>query len=183
MGLPALKIEDLPRYTYEDYARWEGRWEIIRGIPYAMVPAPVMKHQRLSMRISFQLERLLARCPLCQTYPTIDWQITEDTVVQPDLLVVCGDYEEREKLLVPPVLVIEILSPSTARKDRGLKYQLYEEAGVRYYCIVDPETDSADIFEMNNKNFQPVEPFEGSKITFDLEPCTIAFDFGDVFAQ
>lgn len=42
----ALKIEDLPHYTYDDYAQWEGRWEIIEGVPYAMSPAPTIKHQQ-----------------------------------------------------------------------------------------------------------------------------------------
>ncbi len=44
MAKPALKMEDLPHYTYDEYVQWEGRWELIRGIPVAMVPMPVMKH-------------------------------------------------------------------------------------------------------------------------------------------
>ena len=42
MSTAALKVEDLPHYTYDDYVQWEGRWELIKGIPFAMVPAPVM---------------------------------------------------------------------------------------------------------------------------------------------
>jgi len=56
MRYSTLKIEDLPHYTYDDYVQWEGRWEIINGIPYAMVPAPGRKHQRLSVKIAAQLE-------------------------------------------------------------------------------------------------------------------------------
>ena len=56
MGLVALKNEDLPHYTYDDYVQWEGRWEIINGIPYAMYPAPSKKHQRVSLKIARQLE-------------------------------------------------------------------------------------------------------------------------------
>jgi hypothetical protein len=47
MGITALRIEDLPHYTYDDYVQWEGNWEIINGIPYAMSPAPSKKHQQL----------------------------------------------------------------------------------------------------------------------------------------
>jgi Uma2 family endonuclease len=179
----ALKIEDLPHYTYEDYARWEGRWEIINGIPYAMSPTPTKKHQRLSHKIAFQLERLLEHCPRCKAYLPVDWQITDDTVVQPDNFVVCDENGEDEKLVVPPVLVFEILSPSTSRNDRILKYQLYQEAGVKYYCIVDPETNSAEVFIIRNSEYEKLDEFKEGKITFDLGPCSIAFDFAVLFLK
>jgi hypothetical protein len=50
MSAVALKLEDLPHYTYDDYLQWEGRWELIRGIPFAMVPAPVIRHQDLCLK-------------------------------------------------------------------------------------------------------------------------------------
>jgi Uma2 family endonuclease len=181
MGLAALKTEDLPHYTYEDYAQWEGRWEIIHGIPYAMVPAPAMNHQRISNKIAFQLEALLQDCPKCNAYLPVDWLITEDTVVQPDNIVVCGDYIEEEKLTIPPVLVFEILSPSTTRKDRVIKYMLYQEAGVKYYCIVDPENKSAEVFTLKTEKFEQIKNLQDGKMRFDLGPCTIAFDFATIF--
>ena len=183
MDLSALKFEELPHYTYDDYTQWEGQWEIIKGIPYAMTPSPVMKHQRLSLKIASQLDDLLEECEHCAVYEAIDWQIEEDTVLRPDVLVVCGGYIEREKLLVPPVLVFEILSPSTSRKDRGLKYRLYQDAGVKYYCLVDPEIDSAEVFTLNADNYRKMEPFKDGKVTFDFDKCIIAFDFGKVFGK
>ena len=183
MGLTALQMEDLPHYTYDDYVQWEGKWEIIKGIPYAMTPSPSKKHQMLSLEIAFQLKQLLSLCKHCQIYQTIDWQIIEDTVVQPDVLVVCGDNPEDVKLSTPPVLVFEILSPSTARKDRGLKYQLYQDAGVTYYCIVDPETKSAEVFILRENKYKETDDFFGGKITFNLGPCSIAFDFGELFKR
>ena len=51
MVISALRIEDLPHYTYDDYVQWEGRWELINGIPYAMTPAPSVKHQLISQNI------------------------------------------------------------------------------------------------------------------------------------
>ncbi|MFC2155473.1 Uma2 family endonuclease [Acidobacteriota bacterium] len=181
MNFAALPLEDLPHYTYDDYAQWEGRWEIIKGIPYAMVPMPKKKHQRISHKIAFQLEGLLEDCLHCDAYLPVDWQISEDTVVQPDNFVVCDESIEGEKLLKTPVLVFEILSPSTGRKDRVIKYQLYREAGVKYYCIVDPETKSVDIFELQGSKYRETENFKEGKIMFDLGPCTIAFDFNEIF--
>lgn len=183
MGLPALKHEDLPHYTYDDMAQWEGRWEIINGIPYAMAPSPTFKHQDISQQINFQLHDLLKKCPLCRPILPVDWQITEDTVVQPDNMVICGDNTDEKKLTLTPVLVFEILSPSTARKDRILKYKLYQAAGVKYFCIVEPDTLSADVFVLNRQEYTAQEPFKDGKMNFDLGPCNIAFDFGEVFGK
>jgi Uma2 family endonuclease len=181
MGLAVLRNEDLPHYTYDDYVRWEGRWEIINGIPYAMVPAPAFKHQVISNNIAAQLFWLLKDCKKCTAVLPVDWQISEDTVVQPDNLVVCGKITDDKKLSIPPVLVFEVLSPSTVRKDRVLKYQLYREAGLKYYCIVDTDTNSADIFALQGGEYEKIEDSPDGKIFFDLGPCSIVFDFNEVF--
>ncbi|MCP5051298.1 MAG: Uma2 family endonuclease, partial [bacterium] len=90
MELSALRNEDLPYYTVEDYLQWEGDWELIKGIPFAMAPSPKKKHQRISFYIAVQLDNLLSECNNdCVMYQAMDWQITEDTVVQPDVLVSC----------------------------------------------------------------------------------------------
>jgi hypothetical protein len=91
MGLQALRMQDLPHYTYDDYVQWEGRWEVISGIPYAMVPMPTIEHQDMSGEIYHYLRVLLNNCPNCRPFLPVDWQITEDTIVQPDVLVVCGN--------------------------------------------------------------------------------------------
>ena len=180
MGLAALKSEDLPHYTYDDYVQWEGRWEVIQGIPYAMVPAPAFAHQLISQRIAGQLYRLLENCKTCRAVLPVDWQISEDTVVQPDNLVICGENKDNKKLTITPVLVFEILSPSSKRKDRVLKYRLYREAGVKYYCIVDPETKSAAVFTLRSSEYREAEDFRDGKVFFDLGPCSMAFDFNEV---
>jgi hypothetical protein len=91
MSTAVLQMEDLPHYTYDDYIQWEGKWEIINGIPYSMVPAPVKKHQWISSEIVWQLKEQLKDCPKCEVLLPVDWPISEDTVVQPDLLVVCDE--------------------------------------------------------------------------------------------
>jgi len=181
MGLTALKKEDLPHYTYRDYVQWPGNWEIIHGIPYAMTPAPSKKHQLLSLEIASQLKQLLGLCKNCRVYQAIDWQISEDTVLQPDVLVVCGDNPEEIKLSIPPVLVFEILSPSTAQKDKGLKYRLYQEAGVKYYCLVSMDTFSAEVFVLRDDEYEYLDDFPKGKMHFHLDPCHIHFDFKEIF--
>lgn len=181
MGLAALKQEDLPHYTYSDYSQWEGKWELIKGIPYAMTPAPGLLHQRLSAKLAYLLERQMKKCSPCSTYMPVDWQITDDTIVQPDLLVACGAEINEKKLTVPPVVVFEILSPSTARKDKILKYELYQAAGVKYYCMIEPEEKSVVVFVLQQEEFTEAADFQGMHMTFDLGPCTISINFHELF--
>ncbi len=88
----ALKKEHLPHYTYDDYCRWEGNWELIEGVPYAMSPLPTSKHQRLAGKLYSQLDGKLQQCKHCEVSLPVDWKIGEATVVQPDLFVACFDF-------------------------------------------------------------------------------------------
>ena len=144
-----------PYYTYEDYCLWEGRWELIEGMPYAMSPAPVPAHQRVSLLLSLRFENALINCKECKAYPPLDWKIEEDTIVQPDLLIVCNKIEKKF-LDFPPVLIVEILSPSTASKDRGEKMELYQSQKVKYYLIVDSQFKKLEIYEYINTQYEPV---------------------------
>ena len=177
-------LETLPHYTYEDFEQWEGQWEIIKGIPFAMTPAPTMKHQRLSFKIAAQLDRLLRHCNKnCKMYQAIDWQLTNDTIIQPDVLVVCGDFIEKKRLEIPPVLVFEILSPSTSQKDKVLKYGLYQDAGVQYYCIVTPEPVSIDVFHLNGDEYKKDDEPGDGKFFFKTGECSLEFDVFEIFSE
>ena len=144
-----------PYYTYEEYCQWEGRWELIEGMPYAMSPAPVPAHQSVSVLLSFEFVKALKKCKNCKLFQPLDWKIKEDTIVQPDLLIVC-DKIEKKFLDFPPVLVVEILSPATASKDRGEKMELYQSQKVKYYLIVDPQFKKLEIYEYINTQYEPV---------------------------
>jgi Uma2 family endonuclease len=144
-----------PHYTYDDYCQWEGRWELIEGMPYAMSPLPVPEHQRMSLKLSLQFENALTNCDDCKVYPPLDWKISEDTIVQPDVLIVCKKIEKKY-LDFPPVLVIEVLSPATAAKDRGEKMELYKSQKVKYYLIVDPQFKKIEVYQFLNDEYKSV---------------------------
>ena len=149
----SIKAKILPNYTYQDYCRWEGRWEIIEGIPYAMSPMPSPRHQRISSKLSVALEEALndSNSCACDVYQPIDVKITDNTVVNPDVLIVCKPIE-KQYLDFPPVLVVEILSPSTHLKDRHTKYDLYQNFGIKYYLIVDPEKETVEIYQLDEND-------------------------------
>ena len=140
-------------YTYADYLLWrfKERVELLRGKLFKMSPAPREIHQRVLNEINFELMSFF-RNKTCRVYPapfdvripakgakgTTDNQIY--TIVQPDLCVVC-DLEKIDGrgCVGAPDLVVEILSPSNSRKDLKDKYEIYQEAGVPEYWIVDAD--------------------------------------------
>lgn len=139
------------RYTYADLMEWEGptRYELYDGVPRAM-SSPTDFHQDISMELGTQLHTYL-RGKRCKVYHApFDVRLFErpgdrpedvDTVVQPDLMVVCDqDKVDRHGIHGAPDMVVEILSPSTRRLDKLTKFHLYQEAGVKEYWVVDPET-------------------------------------------
>lgn len=144
----AIKI--LPYYTYEDYCKWEGRWEIIGGIPYAMSPAPSPRHQWVSSNIKYQLKDAIkkAGCKNCKVYDFIDIKVADDTVIQPDAIVVCKEIT-KGYLDFEAALVVEVLSPSTAMKDRNNKFYIYQSQKIPYYIIVDVDKNEIEIYHLD----------------------------------
>lgn len=177
-----LRPEELPHYIYDDYVLWEGRWELIDGIPFAMTPSPSYRHQRVSQKIAYLLELGLQECKHCKALLPTDWQVTEDTVVQPDNMVIC--YQPSSAFLTKaPSLIFEILSPSTTGKDRHTKYSIYEKEGVTYYCIVDPENNVAKIYLLRDGRYIKQMDATDESFEFDLGKCRIALDFARIWRE
>ena len=149
----ALKLEYLPSYTYEDYKLWEDNWELIYGVPYAMAPAPMIKDQNISSKIARYLGESLENCQKCQVLLPIDWKISDDTIVQPDNSVICHNPKNEAYITKAPRIIFEILSKSTAKKDKELKYELYQQEGVKYYIIVDPNESIAKVYELKKGRY------------------------------
>lgn len=175
-----LEPTDLPHYTYKDYLHWEGRWELLDGIAYAMTPAPSIDHQRISQKIARLLDEALENCEQCVALLPVDWKITEDTVVQPDNLVVCyqpsGSY-----ITKAPSLIFEILSASTRTKDEKIKFRLYETESVLYYCLVDPDEKIIKIFLLREGRYVKKIDATTETFQFNLSECQITFDCSKVW--
>jgi len=151
------KAEANRRYTYADYKSWElkegERWELIRGEAFAMA-GPNFRHQAISGGIFLQLANYLEGKPCRAIYAPFDVRLfydeelgeDDDTVVQPDILVVCDKNKiVDEGIRGAPDLVIEILSPSNTVFEMGEKRDLYEDAGVREYWVVNPKDNDVTV--------------------------------------
>ena len=182
----SLVLKYLPQYTYQDYVSWEGDWELIEGIPFAMSQGSklrheLVKHQLVGGEIYSSIKSALTGCSECKVIYKVDWKINKVTTVNPDLLVTLkktkGNY-----ISTPPILIVEILSKSTALKDRNLKYELYESQGVKYYLIVDPISEQIEIYELKNKVYKKQAEFKNENFTFDLEKCNPEVSFKNIWS-
>ncbi|HXO29295.1 MAG TPA: Uma2 family endonuclease [Thermoanaerobaculia bacterium] len=152
------------RLTYADLRRLPDdgmRHELIDGEHY-VTPAPRPKHQRVSGRLHLRLGAFLEEHPLGRVYyAPLDVVLTDFDCVEPDLLYVSRECEQRQMtedyLEGAPDLVVEILSPSTKRFDQGVKHRLYERFGVSEYWIVDPEQESVSVYRQEDDRLQLTE--------------------------
>jgi Uma2 family endonuclease len=166
-------------YTVAEWEHWQDAWELIEGAPYCMSPAPSIKHQRINGQLFLELKSSLKPCGKCEVFLPIDWQISEDTVVQPDISIVCKEVSGN-RILEAPIAIFEILSPSTEKKDRNIKFELYQENAVKYYVIVNPENDSIEIYLLDAKG-KYQKQFEVQNFTFDFDGCQIKPDLKSIW--
>lgn len=171
----------LPRYVYDDYLQWEGRWELISGIAHAMTPAPAIKHQLISQRLAEQLGKLLQGCEKCHALLPVDWKIAEDTIVQPDNLVVC--YEPAGTYLSKtPSLIFEIVSRSSHLRDTEIKFEIYEKEGVKYYCLIFPDDGIVKVYGLRDGKYIKLGDFSDEEVEFELmDSCRFFFDFKQIW--
>lgn len=149
-------------FTYRDYLTWpeDERWEIISGEAYAMTPAPTIRHQEISLYISSMFAQFFKGRECKPFYAPTDVVFDEQNVVQPDLLVVCDKNKITESNIKgAPDLIVEILSPSTAVKDKREKKNLYERFGVREYVIVYPVEELVERLVLIDGHYSMPEVF------------------------
>jgi Uma2 family endonuclease len=129
------------KYTYNDYIKLpdEERWELINGAPYNITPAPSINHQNAAGTFYSNLKQKLQGSPCKPFIAPADVVLSEFDVVQPDVFVVCDEKKITDaNIQGTPDLIVEVLSPSTALKDKREKKVLYEKYGVKEYIVIDP---------------------------------------------
>ena len=146
-------------FTYADYREWElapgERYEIIHGEAYAMA-GPGDRHQAISGELFRQIANFLHGKPCKTRSAPYDVRLfyeddeLDDTVVQPDISIICDEKKRGDEgCRGAPDFVLEILSPSNTAIEMSRKFNLYREAGVREYWVVDPETKTIQSYVFN----------------------------------
>lgn len=175
-------------YTLEDYYAIpdERRVELIDGVIYDMA-APTFTHQDLTGSIYFKLRlHIFEKNGACKPIMSpFDVQLDRDdkTMVQPDVMVVC----DRDKIINrclygAPDFVVEILSPSTSKKDSTIKLKKYKAAGVREYWMVDPDKKKVVVYDWNKSDIPVVYGFD-AKVPVGIFDGECVIDFEEIYQE
>lgn len=182
------------QYSYADYLSWKftERVELIKGWISRMSPAPNMRHQVISYNLTSVLSRLFWKSPCRVFVAPFDVRLinkkksTPDqevyTVVQPDLCLICDESKLDERGAVgAPDWIIEILSPGNTKKETQVKFELYQEAGVREYWIVQPGDQNILVFDLVDGKYLLRKIYTNEdEVPIGIHPGG-SVDFRDVF--
>lgn len=132
----------------------ELRNEMLNGKIVAMSPRPAVNHNRVIGNIFYAFMGYL-RGKSCEPFADgTDVYLTEKDRVVPDVMIICKkEIIKRNGVHGAPDLVVEVLSPGTEKRDRGYKKDLYEKSGVREYWLVEPETQTVEVYLLKDKKF------------------------------
>lgn len=183
------------KFSYADYLSWpeDERWEIIDGIAYMQAsPSPI--HQEILVSLLAQIHHYLSDktckvypAPFCVRLMNDDEKNNEDIkkVVEPDITIVCNKSLIDEKgYNGTPDMIIEIISPTSIKMDRFIKFNSYEKAGVREYWIVEPGGKLVNVFilQEDHRYGRPETYTEDDEIKVSVFPDLI-IDLKPVFAS
>lgn len=177
--------------TYDDYLLLPedgSRYELIEG-ELLMTPAPLISHQRLSIRLSNRIGPFVERQNLGELFaaPT-DVYLSHVNVVQPDLLFIAKEHSDRivrACIHGAPDLVIEILSEGTRRRDEVTKLRLYAQFDVREYWVFDPFREGARVYRLKDGVYEQAANLSaegGDRLTSPLLPG-LELDLADLFCR
>jgi Uma2 family endonuclease len=144
-----------------------------------MVPSPGIAHQRVSGRLYAQLAAALDGCPDCEVLFEIDVELAHDTIVRPDVIVICHR-PEGDRITRPPELIAEVVSPSTRRRDEQTKFELYRQEGVTWYLLLDPAAAKARLYRLVDGDYREVDD---GNYNIPLSACRIVLDCSQLWAK
>ena len=174
------------RMTLDEFLWWDDgtdtRYELIDGFPVAMAP-PAEAHRILAMRLGSRIDaKLAARRPCnAQIEPGVVRPNRADFYYIPDIAVTCQPNEPGRQAMVDPILVVEILSPSTERSDRRLKlpaYQMIESVGE--VLLIDADSYHAEVYRRENTHWG-IELVRGAEATLFLASVDLRIAFSELY--
>lgn len=172
----------VPHYTIEDYLQWRGDWELWDGIAIAMTPSPFGRHQSVLAALLTAVRMAMSQQGCSGTaLAELDWIVSDDTVVRPDMIIICGPAPEKH-LQSAPALVAEVLSPSTRNNDITYKRQLYANHGVSTYLILDPDTKTIERLSLSTHgDYEAIDASKRLELSV-CDDCELEIDSASLFA-
>ena len=178
------------RYTYAEYLLWDNpeRCQLIDGEVY-MMASPSVAHQALQVELLTDFNNWLRGKP-CRVFGSpLDVRLfpkkdkSDNTVVQPDLLVVCDSGKlAKGSVNGAPDLIIEISSPSNTHKELFLKFNYYLKAGVREYWVIEPDLKKVNVHLYENGYFKSASYEDNDCISVSILPG-LEISLGDLWTR
>ncbi len=182
-----INADTAVKLTYADYRQTpdDERYELLDG-DLIMTPAPNTGHQTAVSDLSALLNQFVKIQRLGRVLVApFDVVLSDVDVVQPDILFISNERVERflddENLKGPPDLAVEVLSPSTAQRDRSFKRALYARHGVKEYWIVDPDAKTVSVLLLDDDRFRTVRIYAESETVESIILDGFQFDADAIF--
>ncbi len=154
-----MAITKQKKWTYEEYYRLddEKRYEVLEGELIEMAPAPNYSHQSLVKNLFKRIDSYVESRKIGEVqFAPLDVIFDEQNTFQPDIVFISNKNKQIIQelgIFGSPDLVVEVLSKSTEKKDRGLKFKAYEKFGVKEYWLVDQKKRSMEVFVLEKSEF------------------------------
>lgn len=175
------------RLTYEDYRHFpaDRRWELIDGEAH-VVPSPNRRHQWIVVELVTRIRNHLAEHGGGEVYVApFDVVLSPHDVLQPDIVFVASadlDVLTEANVWGAPTWAIEVLSPSTADRDRGMKRQRYERAGVPELWLLDPDDELLDVYTLKDRRYGEPSRFRPPDVVRSRALPSLELDLGPLLA-
>ena len=164
----SISDEGPRRATIADYYHLpdDQRMELIDGCFFEM-NSPTFTHQGIISEIAFQLESQIRKkkgpCKVVLSPMDVQFDEKDDTIVQPDLMIVCDrDKIKHFGILGAPDFILEVVSKSSRKKDGTIKLNKYAQYNVQEYWLIDPKRRSLVVYSCSNDYIPAVYPLDGS---------------------
>lgn len=181
MSEVAAKYMSLAEFLHWDDGT-DARYELIDGVPVAMAP-PAEAHRILAVRLVTRIDAALtARRPCnAQIEPGVGRPDRADSYYVPDIAVTCQPNELGRQLMAAPILIVEILSPSTERSDRRIKLPVYRQiASVQEILLIDSDSYYAELHRRQGDHWI-IELVRGKGATMALQSVGVSLEMGEFY--
>ncbi|MBD3799585.1 MAG: Uma2 family endonuclease, partial [Epsilonproteobacteria bacterium] len=150
--------------------------------PFAMSPSVMISHQAMAYEIAFQLRQAIEECERCMVLGEEDWKLSGDTVLKPDVVMICDEPNDAY-ITKAPEIIIEVISKTTAKWDEKIKFEIYEKENVKYYVIIYPDDLKAKVYRLKEGRYDKQGDFSKECYDFTDTLCPVSIDFAKVFKR
>jgi Uma2 family endonuclease len=142
----------------------------------------MIRHQIIANLIAYQITDNIDECTHCVVVSEGDYKLADDTIFRPDVALICDEPHDAY-ITKAPEIVVEVLSPSTAKNDEGYKFQKYEAELVKYYILVYPHELYAKVYKLTDGKYRKQGDFSTESYDFNETLCKASINFEKVFKR